>query len=45
MQISIEKIVQRQQRELEDINSVMMQKQERLNAYYKDRVNEKRLNR
>jgi hypothetical protein len=44
-QLEIEKIVQRQQRELDDLSSVMAQKFERLNAYYKERVNEKRANR
>jgi len=45
MQIAIEKIVQRQQREVDDLMGVMNQKQERLTAYYKDRISEKRVNR
>ena len=45
MQIAIEKIVQRQQREVDDLMGVMNQKQERLNAYYKERMSEKRVSR
>lgn len=45
MQIAIEKIVQRQQREVDDLIGVMNQKQDRLNAYYKERMSEKRVNR
>lgn len=45
IQLAMEKIVQRQQRELEDLNSVMAQKHERLSAYLKDRTNDKRSNR
>ena len=44
MQLAIEKIVQRQQREVDDLTTVMMQKYDRLNAYYKERVSEKRNN-
>jgi DNA polymerase II small subunit/DNA polymerase delta subunit B len=45
MQIAMEKTVQRQQREVEDLTAVMKQKYDRLTAYLKERVNEKRVNR
>lgn len=41
----MEKTIQRHQKELEDLNSVMSQKYERLQNYLKDRLSDKRISR
>lgn len=45
MQTMMEKTVQIHQRQMEDLNAVMAEKYQRLQAYFKDRLNDKRQNR
>ena len=45
LQVMMEKVAQRQQRELEDLQSLMEQKHARLKAYLSERLGEKRTSR